>query len=257
MSEEAYIRALLRRSPRSQFRQNTAFVLDMFDIMRRHKANTSVRVHLSHNAESMRTIEGMSQEQILECLNGYAAISQNPTQRGAILQSMGREARTLFNAVKVVVGNVIGTPQSVSKVRAQSETASVFFGHQTAMITYSMSDYNSSLCLRACGENIEYDDQSHALNLPTEYKARWRRITSNPIAAAHFAEVCMEQLCRVLLGFPHDESKQRDGEGIFGTIYYYEFKPETNQRHWPNYYGIALQAGAGRRFLSNGLFRAS
>lgn len=168
---------------------------------------------------------------------------------------MSPEARTLFNAVKLAGGSVIGTPQSVSKVRAQSEPASVFFGHQTAMITYSMSDFNSSLCLRACGEEITYNDEDLALNLPAEYKARWRRITSNPVAAAHFSEACMEQLCSILLGFPHDESQQRDGEGIFGTIYYYEFKPETNQRHWLHWHGMITQQEQQTRTLLEALKR--
>jgi hypothetical protein len=196
MSHETWVDITLRR-PRDQFQRNPLFIMDMFDIVQRHQVNTKTSLYLKGNPQAERMLNEMSLDDTKECLEILAERATNPTRANTRLQNASAHVKEMHRSVRIAGANIIGSPQSLGKIRALNEASTNMNGHCTTFVTLNMESAKSSLCIKACGVDVTFDLNGIAQNVPATQQERWRLVTSNPCAAARFAELFVEPFCYI------------------------------------------------------------
>ena len=103
---EKWVSVILRRYPRSQFQQNTLFIIDEFDHMQRHSVNKQTSVYASCNPRIAEKISKMTAEHVQLCLDILLNISSNPGQTNQRLRDSNERVRAPFNSIKCAGGKI-------------------------------------------------------------------------------------------------------------------------------------------------------
>ena len=255
-SLDFYCKTLLNRYPISQFAQNLPLIADSLNILQRHAVNTHAWVQFRCSPDKCNALANLTEADVQVCVDALRTGAFGDGLKNMLgTTCLPTAARTLYNGVKAVGGNICGTPQSFLKLRSKVLAPHIVFGHYTISMNLCPSELGSEWTFKMADAEYTFDADGYPEGRPHLTACR-RIVAANPVACAEFFRAYMSGFLAVFCGWPIDSDRQCDPDCMMGELLALYLKYENGTRGGLHSHGQgiqpALQANRLKVIMSDG-----
>lgn len=231
MALDMYIQTLLRRG--YPFASSPAFTLTAFNVVQRHRVNTSAWVTTNNdNRVDLRTaLAGASDADIRQAaeLMSSGATGWHLSKRLAAASDV---VKALVRSFKVTAGRVLGSPHAFASLRSRTIAMWHFSSQWTMSFTFNPSELNAPIMFELAGHKFTFDEQTPQglpVGRPT-MSDRWRIVAQHCVANATYMRLFLDAVQTELFGWPAGAKRQANPNALFGRITSFFWKLESSGR---------------------------
>lgn len=239
MSLEHWARVILQRRPRRQYACNLGLLVDMWNIIQRHKVNTHAWVQLKLTPRMASSIVNLSQEDMQKVLKTVS----KPGSRNKNWSTLSQPAKTLLNGMKRAGGRVMGSPQAMMTLRSRVLAVSTVFGPFTCMINLNPTEVNLHWTFKLSADSkgaYTFDSFGNPVGRSSSVECL-RTVAANPVACADAIHAVFSAFAAIYMGWPMDSKRQTNPNCLFGPILAAYMKYESSGRGGKHAHGQILQ----------------
>ena len=231
MTLDMYIQTLLRRG--YPFASTPAFALASFNVVQRHRVNTSAWVTTNNcNRSDLRTTLAGASDADIHRATELVSSGATGWQLARRLADASDVVISLVRCFKVTAGRVLGSPHAFASLRSRTIAMWHFAGQWTMSFTFNPSELNAPIMFELAGHKFAFDDNTphgQPVGRPN-MSDRWRIVAQHCVANATYMRLFLNAVQTELFGWPPDAKRQANPNCLFGRVTAFFWKLESSGR---------------------------